>query len=113
MNWLPLSSLSEATRWEDGALDRPHPGRAGADGFCTKHSGATCASISRLGLGWEYFASARFDECLPTLSLSLSAQVTKYVEREIVNHRTLMHPHIVQFKEVGGGWEEGRRAMGP
>lgn len=27
-------------------------------------------------------------------------QVTKYVEREIVNHRTLMHPHIVQFKEV-------------
>lgn len=28
-------------------------------------------------------------------------QVTKYVEREIQNHRTLMHPHIVQFKEVG------------
>uniref|UniRef100_A0A7S3QM01 Protein kinase domain-containing protein n=1 Tax=Dunaliella tertiolecta TaxID=3047 RepID=A0A7S3QM01_DUNTE len=27
-------------------------------------------------------------------------KVTKYVEREIVNHRTLMHPHIVQFKEV-------------
>ncbi len=27
-------------------------------------------------------------------------QVTKYVEREIQNHRTLMHPHIVQFKEV-------------
>lgn len=27
-------------------------------------------------------------------------QVTKYVEREIVNHRQLMHPHIVQFKEV-------------
>ena len=28
------------------------------------------------------------------------SQVTKYVEREILNHRFLMHPHIVQFKEV-------------
>jgi hypothetical protein len=28
------------------------------------------------------------------------AQVTKYVEREIINHRQLVHPHIVQFKEV-------------
>jgi serine/threonine-protein kinase SRK2 len=27
-------------------------------------------------------------------------KVTKYVEREIQNHRTLMHPHIVQFKEA-------------
>ena len=27
-------------------------------------------------------------------------QVTKYVEREILNHRMLMHPHVVQFKEV-------------
>jgi serine/threonine-protein kinase SRK2 len=26
--------------------------------------------------------------------------VTKYVEREIVNHRQLVHPHIIQFKEV-------------
>lgn len=24
----------------------------------------------------------------------------KYVEREILNHRQLMHPHIVAFKEV-------------
>jgi serine/threonine-protein kinase SRK2 len=29
-------------------------------------------------------------------------QITKYVEREIMNHRSLMHPHIVQFKEVSG-----------
>ena len=28
------------------------------------------------------------------------AQITKYVEREILNHRCLVHPHIVQFKEV-------------
>jgi hypothetical protein len=27
-------------------------------------------------------------------------QVTKYVEREILNHRCLVHPHIVQFREV-------------
>lgn len=27
-------------------------------------------------------------------------KVTKYVSREIINHRHLMHPHIVQFKEV-------------
>lgn len=27
-------------------------------------------------------------------------KVTKYVEREILNHRCLVHPHIVQFKEV-------------
>ena len=33
-------------------------------------------------------------------NVSMRVQVTKYVEREIQNHRTLMHPHIVQFKEV-------------
>ncbi|KAL4425749.1 hypothetical protein ABPG75_009765 [Micractinium tetrahymenae] len=27
-------------------------------------------------------------------------KVTKYVEREIINHRQLVHPHIIQFKEV-------------
>ncbi|CAD7697206.1 unnamed protein product [Ostreobium quekettii] len=27
-------------------------------------------------------------------------KVTKYVEREIINHRMLLHPHIIQFKEV-------------
>jgi len=27
-------------------------------------------------------------------------QITKYVEREVINHRTLIHPHVVQFKEV-------------
>ena len=40
----------------------------------------------------------------PSSSLAdffLPAQVTKYVEREIINHRQLVHPHIIQFKEVG------------
>lgn len=27
-------------------------------------------------------------------------QINEYVEREILNHRILMHPHIVQFREV-------------
>ncbi|KXZ48147.1 hypothetical protein GPECTOR_30g243 [Gonium pectorale] len=27
-------------------------------------------------------------------------KITKYVEREIINHRCLVHPHIVQFREV-------------
>ncbi|GIL46982.1 hypothetical protein Vafri_3829 [Volvox africanus] len=27
-------------------------------------------------------------------------KITKYVEREILNHRYLVHPHIVQFREV-------------
>ena len=34
------------------------------------------------------------------LKNAVSLQITKYVEREIMNHRSLMHPHIVQFKEV-------------
>lgn len=33
-------------------------------------------------------------------AICITSQVTKYVEREILNHRFLMHPHIVQFKEV-------------
>ena len=26
--------------------------------------------------------------------------MTKYVERELMNHSDLLHPHIIQFKEV-------------
>jgi serine/threonine protein kinase len=29
-----------------------------------------------------------------------STEVSKYVEREILNHKRLIHPHIVQLKEV-------------
>ena len=37
----------------------------------------------------------------PTVWLpAVRLQVTKYVEREIINHRQLVHPHIIQFKEV-------------
>ena len=35
------------------------------------------------------------------------AQVTTYVEREIINHRSLNHPHVVQFKEVRSAWQAG------
>lgn len=39
-------------------------------------------------------AFERISACLYCL------QVTKYVLREILNHRSLVHPHIVQFKEA-------------
>lgn len=29
-------------------------------------------------------------------------QIDKNVEREIVNHRTLLHPNIIKFREVSG-----------
>lgn len=59
--------------------------------------------------------------------LPCAPQVTKYVEREILNHRDLVHPHIVQFKEVRrpraagrgtprgqrGRWQLRRPARGP
>ena len=28
-------------------------------------------------------------------------QVTKYTVREVLNHKRLVHPHIVEMKEVG------------
>ena len=37
---------------------------------------------------------------LVVVSTRMLLQVTKYVQREILNHRCLMHPHVVQFKEV-------------
>lgn len=27
-------------------------------------------------------------------------RVNKYVEGEVLNHRTLRHPHVIEFKEV-------------
>jgi len=33
-------------------------------------------------------------------SAMLALQITKYVERELLNHNRLLHPHIIQFKEV-------------
>ena len=34
------------------------------------------------------------------VELCYSVQITKYVERELLNHNRLLHPHIIQFKEV-------------
>ena len=45
-------------------------------------------------------------EDVPTASFSgskwnaLTEQVSRYVEREILNHRRLIHPHIVEMREV-------------
>lgn len=39
--------------------------------------------------------------CLVVESTSQpGAQISKYVEREIINHKQLRHPHIVELKEV-------------
>eukprot|EP01023_Acetabularia_acetabulum_P065366 TRINITY_DN8646_c0_g2_i2.p1 TRINITY_DN8646_c0_g2~~TRINITY_DN8646_c0_g2_i2.p1 ORF type:complete len:144 (+),score=28.11 TRINITY_DN8646_c0_g2_i2:350-781(+) len=32
--------------------------------------------------------------------ITRGSKITKYVEREILNHRQLLHPHIIQYKEV-------------
>ena len=37
---------------------------------------------------------------------------SKYVERELFNHRLLAHPHIVCFKEVGGRAQRGPGEQG-
>ncbi len=34
------------------------------------------------------------------LIVTVFVQVTKYVEREILNHKQLIHPHIIRFNEV-------------
>ncbi|KDD76995.1 protein kinase [Helicosporidium sp. ATCC 50920] len=46
------------------------------------------------------YACLRLGHCLVGSRLGRDVGVTKYVEREIINHRQLVHPHIVQFKEV-------------
>ena len=37
---------------------------------------------------------------LEALLLKLIMAVLQYVERELLNHNRLLHPHIVQFREV-------------
>ena len=32
--------------------------------------------------------------------MSLGVQIDENVERELINHRTLVHPNIVRFREV-------------
>ena len=38
-------------------------------------------------------------------------KITKYVEREIINHSRLLHPHIIQFKEVSPTVEAGESCV--
>lgn len=66
-----------------------------------------CLLASSFSSSWSFFLLERTLETLPGKFLimphhfvHLNMQITKYVEREIINHRHLMHPHIVQFKEV-------------
>ena len=49
---------------------------------------------------WRARNITNHQQLLRMLCLLWVVQVTKYVEREIMNHRQLVHPHIIQFKEV-------------
>lgn len=73
-----------------------------------RHARYSCAGVSARASSlmachhrrkWQSCGTSRMPDH-PAEGPCLSSQVTKYVEREIQNHRTLMHPHIVQFKEV-------------
>lgn len=57
-------------------------------------------------------ADGRADRACCLLLSLLFLQVTKYVEREIINHRQLVHPHIVQFKEVRAEADEALASSG-
>ena len=52
--------------------------------------------VAPCGLNFNYRGSRNCNNHL----LLENIQVTKYVEREIINHRQLVHPHIIQFKEI-------------
>lgn len=67
-----------------------------------------CCGAPRFKTGTSSALLAPTAHSLTPQHHTLYIQVTKYVEREIINHRDLVHPHIVQFKEVrsdgdGGG----------
>ena len=41
------------------------------------------------------------DQRAPCIAYAAArSQVTKQVEREVLNHRSLLHPHVLQFREV-------------
>ena len=40
------------------------------------------------------------------LTLCDPLQIDKNVERELINHRSLLHPNIIKFKEVGSRAEK-------
>jgi hypothetical protein len=40
------------------------------------------------------------NQALCMLCTGSAPQVTKQVEREVLNHRSLLHPHVLQFREV-------------
>jgi hypothetical protein len=41
-----------------------------------------------------------------TVSSRLFLQIDHNVEREIVNHKTLLHPNVIQFREVRSAAEK-------
>ncbi len=48
------------------------------------------------------------DELVAIKFLPLDMEISKYVEREILNHRILRHPHVIEFnvsdRRTGGAF---------
>lgn len=54
----------------------------------------------RLGSSWEAAMHAKqFSKTFICLQRGENT-ITRYVEREVLNHSLMLHPHIIQFKEV-------------
>ncbi len=95
---------------ERGEKVQPHQGPfqqcRGPEPSSSSTYGSACSSMLELALQRGPIARGgraqvhRAQRAPRSERVRARAQVTKYVEREILNHRSLMHPHIVQFKEV-------------
>ena len=80
------------------------------DGSSQSGMGVPASPVSHQGLAVGRNCQLRFDNAQSCQGLEFAAQSLpavlkligwcRYVLREILNHRSLIHPHIVQFKEV-------------
>ena len=55
---------------------------------------AVCKAVSHCAIGMRMLQCSRAMVAVPCL------QIDKNVEREVINHRSLLHPNIIRFKEV-------------
>lgn len=64
----------------------------------------SCLQVKDLNSGTFGFVQLALDQTtgrqVAIKFIERGDKVTKYVEREILNHRQLVHPHIIQYKEV-------------
>jgi serine/threonine-protein kinase SRK2 len=56
--------------------------------------------IADLGSGVQLARNLQTEELVAIKFIERGDRVNKYVENEILNHRMLRHPHVIEFKEV-------------